>query len=463
MAGRIFCTGLVCLLFISTSRSQTENNGSPNIGWNVELGGFVRGGYYYDLNRGDGKTAFSSGFSDAGFKLVAGRGSNFRAVSDIRFRYGSEFHKPVNSTIIKEAFTELSFSSFRLSAGQQIIKWGRTDFTSTNSRLNPQNYISRSPDKEDMDMGNIAASASWYASPLFDFQAVFVPFYRPSVLITDPIPLPSGVEIEQLKELVTDSNYSGYGLRANIHLQGTDVGVSWFDGYDPMPGIKLKSFILDLSGQMPFASTRLKVTPYKIRSAGLDFESVAGQFGLRGEAAYSVPYLDFKTSEYVPMTEIKWAIGIDYNPGNWKLVIEYSGKFIPKFIPCPVKPVVGSEPDYTELLQLLTQPGFDITEYVREQTGAFNRLYNYQLNEMYHAAGLRVEREMAYGKLIASAFANYNFTSRDFLVIPEIRIKPYDGVTITAGAEIYSGPQGSLYRLINDFMESIYAGLRVDF
>jgi hypothetical protein len=49
------------------------------------------------------------------------------------------------------------------------------------------------------------------------------------------------------------------------------------------------------------------------------------------------------------------------------------------------------------------------------------------------------------------------------LLIPEIKYKPSDGLTITAGAEYYSGRSGSLYDIVDGFMNSVYVAFRVDF
>ena len=49
------------------------------------------------------------------------------------------------------------------------------------------------------------------------------------------------------------------------------------------------------------------------------------------------------------------------------------------------------------------------------------------------------------------------------LLIPELEIKPADAIAVRIGAEIYSGPKGSMYDLINDFMNSVYVSLRFDF
>jgi hypothetical protein len=116
-----------------------------------------------------------------------------------------------------------------------------------------------------------------------------------------------------------------------------------------------------------------------------------------------------------------------------------------------------------QLAQMLAIPGFDLNEYIRSQIGAFNRLYNYQIERNYHSAGIRIETDLAYGRVLPSVFTMYNFTSGDLLVIPEIRIKPADGLTITAGAEFYSGKKSSLFDIVDSFMTSIYIGIKADF
>ena len=188
-----------------------------------------------------------------------------------------------------------------------------------------------------------------------------------------------------------------------------------------------------------------------------------GGVGIRGEASWSVPYLSHETYEYVPFPEIRWVTGLDWSTGIWRVTAEYSGKVILDFIPSAVDPVFGTEPDYAKLAEMFQIPGFDPQDYVRQQVAAFNRLYNYQLDRYYHTAGFRVDADLIYGKMVPSVFTMYNFTSRDLLIIPEIKFKPADGLSITAGAEIYSGMKGSLFDIVNGFMNSVYLSLRVDF
>jgi hypothetical protein len=459
------CFGLLLLLpVIVHGQADTMLSTDNEILKRKEFYGFVRGGVYAGLDHSDKhKPYVSSAFSDFALKADVENGLNFRAFADLRFRYGAEFQEPVNRLDIREAYVMVNGKRWDISAGQKIVKWGRADFTNPTSKLSPQNLISRSPDREDMDMGNLLSAFNWYPSRYINIEAVVIPFYRSSVLIIDPVPLPENVTINNIKSLITGKEMFSYGLKADIHLKGVDLGLSWFNGYDPMPGTALTGFSLDLSGPIPVPVTELTITPYKTRVTGIDFETAAGNTGIRGEAAFSVPYISYKTSEYVPWPEIKWVLGTDWSAGVWRLTGEYSGKYIPGFTPATVDPVLGTEPDYAKLAELMSIPGFDLEGYVREQVGAFNRLYNYQLERYYHSAGIRIESELVYGKLTPSFFSMYNFTSRDLLLIPEIRYKPSDGLTIIAGAEFFSGRSGSLYDIVDGFMNSIYVALKADF
>jgi hypothetical protein len=425
--------------------------------------GFVRAGFYGGTDDTDHKPYISSAFSDFALKVESKDELNFKAYGDLRFRYGAEFLEPVSRFDIREAFISLNGRKWDLFAGQKIIKWGRADFTNPTSKLNPINYVSRSAEREDMDLGNLLAGVKWFPSSKFSFEAIVVPYYRSSTLLIDPIVLPEYVIINQIESLITEREMFSYGLKADLNTNGLDMSLSWFDGYDPMPGMALTDFNLDLSGPVPVPYTEITMTPYKIRNLGFDFETALGNTSIRGEAAWTFPYKSFKTFEYVPCQEIKWVAGIDWTSGNWRFTWEYSGKTIPDFVPTSVDPIIGMEPDFTKLAILLATPGFDMEDYVRQQVGSFNRLYNYQLEKLYHSAGLRIETDLFYGKLTPSVFTLYNFTSHDFLVIPELNYKPADGLTISAGLEFYSGRKGSVYDIIDKYLNCFRAALKVDF
>jgi hypothetical protein len=426
-------------------------------------GGFLRGGLYTWLDKKDDKLYFPAVFSDFALKLEAGRRDQYGIYADLRFRYGAEFNKPVNRLDLREAWVSYSPGSFTFSAGRKIVKYGRCDFTNPTSKLSPANYTYHSPDKEDLDMGNIMFSAKYFPSGKTDIEAVFLPCYSPSVLIIEPVEMPSFVTLKKLPDIVAQKNMYSYAFRASFHLRQADLSVSWFDGFDPLPGISLDDFVLDLNGQIPSMSAVLSVTPYRNRVTGFDFETTAGMLGIRCEAAFSNPALSYRTNDYVPMPEIKWAAGIDRPAGNWRFTAEYSGKYITDFIKSEADPLLGSEYDMASIMELLSFPGFDPEYYVTQQVVAFNRLFNSQLKRTYNSFALRIEAELGYGKFMPSFLSIYNITTRDLMLIPEIRLKPGDGFILAFGAEIYSGRKGSLYDLIDDFMNSAYLSMRVDF
>jgi hypothetical protein len=452
------------LLIPVMAKSQNDLSTGPNEESNKKiLYGFVRGGFYSSIDDADDKVYIPSAFSDFALKLDAGNGVNFKGFADLRFRYGTEFSEPVTRLDLREAYVTVNGKSWDISAGQKIIKWGRADFTNPTQKLSPQNLISRSTDHEDMDMGNLLLGGRWYPSPVFSLEAVAVPYYRSSVLLIEPLELPSYININQIESLVTDKKMLTYAVKADFHIKGIDFSLSWFDGYDPMPGVKLNEFSIDTTGFFPLPSADLAITPYKIRNIGFDFETTFGSFGLRGEAALTLPSLSYKIFEYVPCEEIKWVAGIDWMKGNWRITGEYSGKAIPDYVASSVEPFIGTELDPVTMATLLSIPGFDFEDYVRQQVGAFNRLYNYQLEKSYHSAGLRIETDLFYARLTPSVIALYNFTSRDFMVMPELTWKPVDGLTIFAGGEFFSGLKGSVYDIVDEYMNCFKFGLKVNF
>jgi len=460
---RKILSGLFSLI---TSLAVCQNSMFSTVPQNTKsshIYGFIRGGFYTAIDKNDDKLYVPSAFSDFGLKAEIEDFSHFKAFADMRFRYGTEFGEHVNKLDIREAYVKVNGRKWDIAAGQIIIKRGRADFTNPTSSLSPRNMIYRSPDREDMDMGNLLLASRLYPSDFIDFEFEVIPYYRSSVLIIDPVPVPDYVTIRNITSLITGKEMFSYGFKADFHVRSFDWSFSWFDGFDPMPGITLSMFNLDLSGPEPVPYTELTVEPYRNRVIGVDFETIAGSVGFRGEAAWAIPDLSWQEYEYVPLPEIKWVAGFDWSSGSWHFTGEYSGKYLPDFISPQVDPFIGTEPDYSKLAEMLSIPGFDIEGYFRQQVGVFNRLFNYQLERYYHNAGLRVESDLLYGKMQPSVFTMYNFNSRDLLVIPEMKLKLADGLTITAGAELYYGRSGSLFDLVNDFMNGFYVSMRVDF
>ncbi|MCU0363894.1 MAG: hypothetical protein MUE32_11100, partial [Bacteroidales bacterium] len=192
MMSKSYCFALL-LVFLNASPLPGQDAvagvySGPGQGF---LSGFVRGGFYGAIDRQDNnKFYFPSAYSDVSLKLSLSNDLNFKAFADMRYRYGVEFSEEVSALELREGYVTLYGRKWDFTAGKQIIKWGRADFTNPSSNLSPLNLVSRSPDREDMYMGNLIARLDLYPATWLKLEGNLVPFYRPSVLIIDPYPFP---------------------------------------------------------------------------------------------------------------------------------------------------------------------------------------------------------------------------------------------------------------------------------
>jgi len=421
-------------------------------------GGFVRGGAYFST--GDYRHDVNAAFGDAALTLTATDNLSFRGYTDLRVRFGQQFGENVNSITLREAWGMYYNSFFSVSAGQMIIKWGKTDIFTPLSKFSPVDYTLRSPDFEDADLGNLLGEITFTPAPFFRLSFVAAPFWNPSILIIKPVELPPNMQVSLPEGLRIGNGYYSYGVRGDFMLRGFDAGIQHYHGPDLMPGLILLNADYTNPAQPAIA---LNGIPYIINSTGVDFETAVSPFVLRGTAAIYSPVEDKEGNEEIPFRQIEWVAGLDWIPGAVRVTAEYSGKRVLDFYKAPYDPILGTEPDMQQMMELFSTPGFDPVEFTRLQIEAFNRLYNNQLHDYYHSAGVRLEAELFYGRLIPSLTTVCNFTSKDLLVHAAVKYKPSDGVTLSAGYDHYAGTKGGMYDIIENFMKAVYITIRVDF
>ncbi len=421
-------------------------------------GGFVRGGAYFST--GDYKHDINAAFGDMALTMTATDNLNFKGFGDLRIRTGQQFGENINSFTVREAWGMYYNSFMSISAGKKIIKWGKTDIFTPLSRFNPVDYTFRTPDFEDGDMGNLLGELTFTPAPFFRLSVVATPFWNPSVLLIKPVSLPQGMQVLLPGGFRTGNGYHSWGVRGDFTFSAFDAGIQYYRGPDLMPGLSLVS--ADYTNPLQPAIS-VEGIPYIISSTGFDFETTVSPFVLRGSASVTTPEEGKAGNEEVPFRQFEWVAGFDWTPGTLRLTAEYSGKKVLDFYESPYDPILGAEPDMQQLAELFNTPGFDPVEFTRLQIEAFNRLYNNQLHEYYHSAGLRMEADLLYGRLIPSVTTVFNFTSGDLVIRPALKYKPADGVTLSAGYEHYQGKKGGMYDIIDDFMKAAYFAVRIDF
>ncbi len=435
---------------MSVSLSAQEKTFTP--------GGFIRGGAWFST--GDYTNDVNAALGDVSLTLTATDNLSYKGFADLRVRMGQQFGENVNYLEMREAWGMYYNSFMSLSLGKKIIKWGKTDIFTPLQRFTPFDFTYHSPDFADKDIGNIAGELVLTPASFIKLSAVATPFWYPSVLVTAPLDLPENITLNIPEGLRTGNGYYSAGLRADFMLRGIDAGLQWYHGPDLMPGLSLTG--ADFTNPLnPLIA--ISGVPYIINQAGFDFETVLNPLILRGALAYSRPVMEKTGNEEIPFPQVEWVAGFDWTPGPVRMTIEYSGKRVIDFYESPYPPLIGTELDMNELSQLMSTPGFDPVEFIRMQTESFSRLYNNQLYEYYHMVGLRFEGDLMYGRLTPSLTTMYNITSKDFMISPAIRFKPSDGVTLSAGMDFYSGTQGGLYDIIDDFMNSVFFTIQIDF
>lgn len=439
------------LAAITNINSQSLfNTSAQNHG--IKLGGFTRSGLF--INKADNDIGIPVAFADLSLKAEAGDNINYGAYADLRYRYAGEYGKAIDKLDLREAWAAWYTPYSEFKAGKQIIKWSRMDFFSLQDMISPRNDLYRSFNPSDKDLANISISLSLNPSDNISIETVLIPLYRPSVVYTDFMDIPPPVEIKEIN--ANDYSSASYGVRAAFFFRNFSAGISYFDGYNLLPGIGIDSVIISNSSP----ALMLKEKTYKTRVLGAGFEILLGKNIIRAEGRWSDPDDNYRDKEYVKLPDIQWAAGIERFFGNFLVIAEYSWKYLLDY----EKPV--AEPGFpgeSAFQQIFTLPPAQISQLLRQQLASFNRLYNYQVEESSHYAGISLGWEKSNALFKPSLSVIYNITAGEYMLHPVLETEPADNIDIILGAEIYNGVSNSLFGMINDELSSVFAGIRVDF
>lgn len=448
---------LITILFIILSRAGAQSlfdSFSESSGQGFKPGGFIRSGMYF--NKPEISVGIPVCFTDISLNVEAGNGSSYKAFADLRYRYASEYNELINSPALREAWAAWYTSFTEIKAGKQIIKWSSMDFFRLQDVVGPRNDLFRSFDPPDKDLGNVMVNFS--LSPINNvyIKALLIPTHKPSVLYTDFIETPDIVEIKE--HSLSDCRELSYGIRTEFFLRNFSASISYFDGYNTLPGLSLDTISIESGNNGSLVSINKQSFKIKTLSAGIEF--ILGSSILRTEAIWSKPDENYRQNEHVMLPELKWALGFEHFFGDFQVLFEYSGKYITDY----EKPVINPAlPDESTFIDIGSIPPDQIYEYARLQIGSFNRLYFYQLNEYGHFTALRIAYDKELATFSPSVNILYNITADEYMVNPVLTINPSDNLEIIVGAEIYNGSGDSLFAMINDRLNSIYTGLRIDF
>ncbi|MDX2414100.1 MAG: hypothetical protein QNK33_02810, partial [Bacteroidales bacterium] len=332
----LFATVLTILSISALGQSLFDETPKMTKETPYKISGFIRSGFF--LNKPGNKPQLSSGFADLAIKIKTENSSSFKAMADLRFRYGMEFSSESKNLRINEAYVMWYGLWAEIKAGQQIVKWSNSDFFRTQDRMNPRNNLYRTFDDNDRDLGNIMLKLNLRPLSVLDIELLYIPFARPSVLSTGIISIPDIVTIVDLPDLSVSENGGSLGLSSSVHLRNFDWGISWYKGYNPMPAICFESISLPQSDTDPPPSLIIESKLYEISMLASNIEFTAGKSIFRSELTYIGTGSGSNTSAFTSFSEIIFTFGMESSIGNLRFLLEYQGKYIVDFYPSIYEP-----------------------------------------------------------------------------------------------------------------------------
>ncbi len=426
-------------------------------GLGVSFTGYARSDLYVGKAVGSDAAEVKAAYGELMLRLEVNKDEYGNAVAEVRLRSQAGGEAPNALVDLREAYVNAYLGPIDLRVGHQIVVWGRADAFNPTNNLTPFDLRTRSPIEDDRRLANVAARLWVDLAPL-SVEMVWLPLYVPAEL---PALEPSELVSFSEPAFPAPNLSNGLGaLRVNLELPAMEAAASYLHGYAPLPGLALSDFSV---GEEP-PGIRIARAAYVQHVVGLDFSTALGDLmAIRGEAAYRLP-LDHRQTVHAPRPDLQYVLGVDRGFGPIHLIAQYLGRYVfdwqaERGPEDPVDP--GALAGFTRPLPLLLDQM--ITGSIEAELRARNQVIFSQRARVQHLASVRAEWPMLHDTLSASALGLFNFTTREWLLYPKLVYRISDWMSTSVGAEIYAGPEDSLFGLIDETLSAGYAELRLSF
>lgn len=440
----------------SQATAASEGGAGLDEASSFDLGVSVRSDVFVGKVEDRRRAMVKAAYGELGLEVRAKRDQLGDAYAETRFRYGLQGETQRLFVDLREAYVNLYLGPLDLRLGQQIIVWGRADALNPTNNLTPFDLRVRSPVEDDRRVGNVGARAFLTFAPI-RLEGVWMPLYSPSEL---PVVLPEYVTMTDPR-FPSPNIENGLGaLRVHLELPAFEASVSYLYGHAPLPGLTLSGFT---AGVDP-PEIRVARRAYDQHVVGLDFSTALGdELGLRGEAAFRRP-LHYQERPYAARPDLQYVVGVDRSFGSVSVILQYGGRYTFDWRrePGPNPPL-----DPTILTNLPPNPPPLVEQGVREsidlELTARNQMLFSQRRRVQHFVSTRVEWLTAHDTLSLSALGMVNFSTREWVLFPKLGYRIADGLSTTLGAEVYAGPDDTLFGLVDQQLSAGYAELRCEF
>ena len=225
---------------------------------------------------------------------------------------------------VHEATTELRFGRFDLYAGYGRVVWGRLDELQPTDVINPLD-LSRFffEGRSEARLPVAVVRGRLFLSEKASIDGVYVPVFRRGRFDqleepSSPFNLVATVP-RPLEPAASFANAQG-GARFNATSGRVDWSVSAYRGYEPFGTYRLA--VAAPTPPDPLPSVFVEQVFPRFTMIGADFETVAGEWGIRGEAAAFVRdnfQAVFPTLDTVRGSSIDAGAGVDRKAGSYRI------------------------------------------------------------------------------------------------------------------------------------------------
>ncbi len=420
------------------SAGRTDSGTGPSFA----LNGFSRGVIFTGQNSTPLYSQIRSSYGEIALKIKASAGKRTGFYSEFRVRSGFEYNRWITETDLLEAYAEIDLERFNLRVGQQIILWGRADGINPTHNLTPRNYFARSPDPDDMNNGNFALRSRFSPFEKIRLEAVWVPVYKYSVYRFDLFDTPDYVKFGQSNMPGALLGNGSIAARMEFLFSRFDGSVSWFSGYDPMPGIEAGDLPDTPAGDLTIV---MKSSAFRQQTLGLDFSSGMGSFGVRGEAALRIPASAYEDEVYTPCRDLRYVLGIDRSFGDLNILLMYLGQYVFDY----KESVVAGEIPEIDPQQLQNPAAWAMLGPMMDtQLRGFNRIIFTQTEKVIHTLAIRPSVSFFHEVAEMEIFGLYNFSTEEWHIYPKVTWKISDDLKLSLGGQYFEGPENTVYDMI---------------
>ena len=346
----------------------------------------------------------------------------------MRYRGGKEDNEDEFS--LREGYVNLYSGKWDFRLGKQVIVWGRADGFNPTNNLTPTDFTVFSPDEDDKRLSNFVAKGVFNAYPV-KIEFDWLPVYDSSVLPFENAVLPAGVEWKGDIDPSEEWKNRSFGIKADMELAGFDGSLSYYDGYHKLPGI---IYAASQDG------TGIYAKPYKVRVLGADFSTTLGRYGLRGEFAYTMPDKDPDRLFSIPCRQLEYTLGIDTEWNNFSVILQYIGKHVYDF-----------------------DPGNGASGTFEQEIVNWNRMIFSQQKTVTHSISARPSLTLFHETLKCEILGLVNLSTDEVFLQPKAAYYISDDLVLTLGAQLYYGPDDTLYGFMEKKRNSGFAELKLLF